>query len=1359
MQCFIPAGKKSDPVKKKGFEQIFGMGEKPGEEFAALNVLHQVEHGKPLHTLMAPEFRPMWIDMDARYKSAKASQEKVAFWAEKNKKSAERKVKAAKNAESATISISTASRDAIDDALQGAMAKPELAIGGSGSMIGGSASASQSSKVKAKLVAFGFSPLDASSAAERFTDVNDALDYLCLNLDEAELPASFAPPGDIEVVQFHKVGSSSGSMRPNAVHAEQLCARLCVSRLAAEKALRAADGSTCGALGVLFRSFTNSRFRGFQSGEEDERLLRQAKSSALEEREMEQEAVEAIYGDDVKVGVGLLKDYPNAWAVRLSMGSGIPGLAIRGPVDFCVVDVDGLYPLTPPAVFIGPGDEKTSRARRRAAMRAAAAEIESLRGDFGTELSSLEPVTVIHSVVSLLAESSEQDLLASAASSRPSTNVPKASGSATTGKVSSVAQYSRKSERSQMHRKGSQPPRWRTPRPVPESRANPRALEAMSTKRQKLPASKSRRDIIDVVKRNQVTVVSGATGSGKTTQVPQFLLEDARESGEPISIVCTQPRRIAAMSVAERVAAERCEKIGQSVGYQVKLNRKKSDDTRLVFCTTGVLLRQMQSDPELDGLTHILVDEVHERSVDTDFVLLLIRDILPRRPSLRVVLMSATLDASKFSSYFSSFINAPVPVMAIPGRTFPVTEYFLEDAVALTRYRLKEGDRYSKKKWIGGRQVTEPSLRSGGTGSIRGGTSSNSATLTLARLESGGGDEDIPEDWEDTDTGSGPGESSSGSYGASLGENSRVEEENKATAKLIDDSLVNVDIIEALVCKLDSESDDQSAGAILIFLPGMAEISSVVERLSRGRGSSRLFVMPLHSAVSPDAQKAIFGPAPKGRRKVICSTNIAETSLTVEDVTIVIDTGRVKEMSYDALNRTSVLAETFISQAAARQRSGRAGRVSKGTCYRLVRKATFEHTFQAQQEPEIRRIALEHLVLNLLSITPSGSPARDPQLFLEKALDPPSVEAVAVAVWNLTALGALEATGVTNGSDGSTKLSTGGAVSLTALGRHLSCLPVDARIGKLLIYGTLFGCQDASLTIAATLSERSPFFSPRDKRDEARRVREKFKWGQSDLLMFVRIFEAWEDVKSSGFRAQAEFCDANFLSRKTLIAIGDARVQLRGQLTDAGFGSDMNGGGGEGLKSNNSDARVVRGVVCAALYPNVLRVDTPELKYEQKRGGAVAKETFNSKDIKLRSKPDRRNGGRDIPLSSGERAFLHPESINFDEGNYGSRWLAFFSKVKTSRVFVRDATMVSPYAILLFGGDIEVRHEQGQLLVDGWMLFKAPARVAVLVRELRRNLDSMLLRKFANPDVDVVEDVQSRAVSDAILRLIREESR
>ncbi|KAF2901090.1 hypothetical protein ILUMI_05097 [Ignelater luminosus] len=214
--------------------------------------------------------------------------------------------------------------------------------------------------------------------------------------------------------------------------------------------------------------------------------------------------------------------------------------------------------------------------------------------------------------------------------------------------------------------------------------------------RKKLPAWNLRNDIINTINTSQVTVISGETGCGKSTQVPQFILDDwlsnFKSNDKHIEIICTQPRRISAIGVAERVADERAERIGNTVGYQIRLENKVSSSTRLTFCTTGILLRRLEGDPMLSSVSHIIVDEVHERSEESDFLLLILKELLEIRSDLKVILMSATLNASLFSDYFGS-----VPILEIPGRTFPVEQYFLEDILEETNFILEENTQYTRK--------------------------------------------------------------------------------------------------------------------------------------------------------------------------------------------------------------------------------------------------------------------------------------------------------------------------------------------------------------------------------------------------------------------------------------------------------------------------------------------------------------------------------------------------------------------------------------------------------------------------------------------------------------------------------------
>lgn len=1352
VMCTVPAGRKDGKkVKGTAFDRIVGVGDKAGDEFAALTVLHQVERGKPLERIVAPEFREVWLDLDKRFEEMQNQSAQRATNKERRKTQAERREKLEKMKESATINISAASRQVIEDALLEQKASSSKAHSGvehvsesfDSDLDRKSLRVNQS--LKDELIGMGFSEFDAFDAGQRFSTATDAIDYLCLNLDEAELPPSFAPTSDVEVVRFY---SGAGKQSRGLIEPQKrdlLIQCFCLSKHATEKALRMADGEFDRAAISLYNTLTHNLIADHIYLPGTERLAHVAE----EEKIIEAESISAIYGQDVIVGVGVMPCMSNKWAVVVRVGGGVPCIGSKKPLSVAFVDVDGFYPISAPLIVAGCNvttgedfEESLSASQRRLLMRAAAGQVATVRDSHGAGNSEegLAPIPIIHAVLAFFADANSSELIASAAARGQPAKATELSCAQTKRSERILSQYESSVHRTQ--RVATIRENIGKPMLVTPVKQSPK-LAAMTERRAVLPAHNARTEILAKVRGNQVVVVSGATGSGKTTQVPQFLLEEAAEKEKPVSIVCTQPRRIAAISVAERVAAERCEQVGGTVGYQVKLNTKRSANTRLLFCTTGVLLRRLQGDPKLDSFTHVLVDEVHERSVETDFLLLLLREIAPKRSGIRIVLMSATLDAEKFSGYFSSALlrdgkEGSVPIVSIPGRTFPVDQYYLLDAIDLCGYKLKAGDRYAKRSAKGrhaGKYGPEPTPLDLAL------KPKNTATAAYRVYEEAMDDERHPSE-EESDVVEDCNSESASFSEYTVNVEARGTNQSKETLALIDESIVNVDLIDLLVKKIDEDGrKSQQNGAILIFLPGVAEISTVIKKLSIGASARRLWPLPLHSLLSPGEQSRVFLKPPEGLRKIICATNIAETSITVEDITVVIDTLRAKEMGYDALNRSSILEECFISQAAAKQRAGRAGRVSRGTCYRLVRKSTFENRISPQQKPEIQRVTLEQLVLHMLSIIPDAQSQNDPYKFLGKAVDPPDAISISTAVTSLIDIGALR------------KRKSGhldSQIELTALGRLLVWLPVDARIGKLLIFGSLFGCVDVALTIAATISERSPFYSPFDKREEARAARGSFAWGKSDLLTQVKAFNAWRELQESGasYSTENKFCARHFLARKTLISIGNGRKQLADVLADAGFGLPGEGRSRRGWDRDASvnqfgeNVRVLKAVLCAALYPNVARIDPPDTTYHEIASGTVAN-TPEAKRLRLRSK-------------EGERLFLHPESINFEEGSFETRWLAYYAKVRTSRLFIRDSTMVSPYAIMLFGGEIGVQHKKGQMSVDDWVIFRAPARVAVLARELRRELDALLLRKFEDPDYDL--NNESKAVKDAIIRLITLES-
>ncbi|KAL1211160.1 DExH-box ATP-dependent RNA helicase DExH1 [Cardamine amara subsp. amara] len=471
------------------------------------------------------------------------------------------------------------------------------------------------------------------------------------------------------------------------------------------------------------------------------------------------------------------------------------------------------------------------------------------------------------------------------------------------------------------------------------------SVKALQAFREKLPAFKMKEGFLNSVSENQVLVVSGETGCGKTTQLPQFILEEEIASlrGADCNIICTQPRRISAISVASRISAERGESIGESVGYQIRLESKRSDQTRLLFCTTGVLLRRLIEDPNLTNVSHLLVDEIHERGMNEDFLLIILRDLLPRRPDLRLILMSATINADMFSTYFGN-----APTIHIPGFTFPVAELFLEDVLEKSRYSIKSSDSGNYQ------------------GSSRG-----------RRRDSESKKDDLTTVFEDVDI------------------NFHYKSYSSATRRSLEawsGAQIDLDLVEATIEHICRREGD---GAILVFLTGWDEISKLLEKMNGNillGDSSKFLILPLHGSMPTVNQREIFDRPPPNKRKIVLATNIAESSITIDDVVYVVDCGKAKETSYDALNKVACLLPSWISKASAHQRRGRAGRVQAGVCYRLYPKVIYD-AFPQYQLPEIIRTPLQELCLHIKSLQVGSIGS-----FLAKALQPPDALAVENAI-------------------------------------------------------------------------------------------------------------------------------------------------------------------------------------------------------------------------------------------------------------------------------------------------------------------------------------------------------------------------
>ncbi|CAH1124128.1 unnamed protein product [Ceutorhynchus assimilis] len=828
----------------------------------------------------------------------------------------------------------------------------------------------------------------------------------------------------------------------------------------------------------------------------------------------------------------------------------------------------------------------------------------------------------------------------------------------------------------------------------------------MVAARKKLPAWTLKHDILNSIKQSQVVVISGETGCGKSTQVPQFILDEwiGNYNNEHLEIVCTQPRRISAIGVAERVADERAERIGLTVGYQIRLESKISSSTRLTFCTTGILLRRLEGEPTLPNVTHIIVDEVHERSEESDFLLLILKDLLPLRPDLKVILMSATLNATLFSTYFGE-----IPLIDIPGRTFPVEQYFLEDILEETGYVLEDGSEYCRKI-NNDSEYIEAMMAEHELGANKPKDNIKDENLNVQQVVA------------------------------------RYENFSLKTCKnlfLMDPDKINNDLIENVLVWIvrGNHNYPKTTGTILIFLPGIGEITALYDQLvvheEFGKRKGKYLILPLHSSLTSEEQAAIFVKPKNGQRKIVISTNIAETSVTIDDCVFVIDSGKMKEKHFDSNRNMESLETVWVTQANAMQRKGRAGRVRSGICVHLYTGHRFKHQFLKQPIPELHRIPLEQLILNI-KVLP-GFYDKEIGDVLGSFIEPPILENVFSAIRRLESVGALDKDD-----------------NLTPLGHHLAALPVDVRIGKLMLYGAIFGCLDAALTMAACLSYKNPFVSPFGKRDEANKKKQTFSAGFSDQVTVLMAYKKYLTMNQKSAAAARNFANENFLSYRTMQTIADIKYQFLEFLVDIGFvpinlsgkrrrtGQDivMDVTGSE-LNVNGENLRLLASVLCAALYPNIVKILTPSKTFIQSSVGAVPKEN-EAKDIKF--------------ATPKEMVFMHPSSVNYIVKNFPSPYMVYQEKVRTSKVFFRDCTMVPIIPLVLFSGDLDIMVQNGNTFLtmeDGWILFQVEEhKIAEMIKMIRVELYNLLEEKIKDPLLDLMHNDHGERVISTILKLI-----
>lgn len=562
--------------------------------------------------------------------------------------------------------------------------------------------------------------------------------------------------------------------------------------------------------------------------------------------------------------------------------------------------------------------------------------------------------------------------------------------------------------------------------------------KSLKQQREYLPAFAVREELLSAIHDNQVVVIIGSTGSGKTTQLTQYLYEAGY--GKYGMIGCTQPRRVAAMSVAKRVSEETETKLGDLVGYSIRFEDCTSPSTKIKYMTAGVLLRESLREKDVEQYSALIMDEAHERALDTDVLMGLLKKVVARRRDLKLIVTSATMNAEKFSSFFGN-----VPIIEIPGRTFPVEIMF-----------------------------------------------------------------------------------------------------HKTPCE---------DYVDSAVKQILKIHLSMPAGDILVFMTGQEDIETTcevaAERLSQIDNVPPLEILPIYSQMPADLQAKIFKSASENSRKVIVATNIAETSLTVDGIMYVIDTGYCKLKVYNPKIGMDALQITPISQANANQRSGRAGRTGAGTCYRLYTEQAFNYELFPNNIPEIQRTNLSNVVLLLKSLGVEN-------LLDFDFMDPPPQDTILNSMYQLWVFGALDNTG-----------------ALTPMGKKMVQFPLDPALSKLLIMSESLQCTAEVLTIVSMLSVPNVFYRPKERIEESDACREKFFVPESDHLTLLNVYNQW---KANGYRD--DWCTAHFVHSKALFKAREVRTQLLDIMKTERMP----------YVSCGSDWDVVRKTICSAYFHQAARL-------------------------------------------------------------------------------------------------------------------------------------------------------------------------
>jgi len=643
-----------------------------------------------------------------------------------------------------------------------------------------------------------------------------------------------------------------------------------------------------------------------------------------------------------------------------------------------------------------------------------------------------------------------------------------------------------------------------------------------------LPVAQRAADIAAAIRAHPVVVVSGETGSGKTTQLPKICLDAGR--GERGLIGHTQPRRIAARAVAARIAQELGTPLGEAVGYKVRFTDRTRPDAYVKLMTDGILLAETQGDRDLSRYDTLIVDEAHERSLNIDFLLGYVKRLLARRPDLRLVITSATIDAERFARHFATAAG-PAPVIDVAGRMYPVE----------VRYR-----------------------------------------------PLGSGDAEADDEEE----------------------------------------------LEEAIAGAAEDLWREGAGDILVFLPGEREIRETADVLRRSLArrpyASTLEILPLYARLTVEAQQRVFAPS-QGRR-IVLATNVAETSLTVPGIRYVIDSGLARIKRYSVRNKTTLLQIEKVAQASANQRAGRCGRVRDGVCVRLYAEDDFAAR-PAHPDPEILRSSLAAVILQMAALA-LGDVAAFP------FLDAPLPRAIADGYQLLQELDAVDA-----------------GHALTARGRELARLPLDPRVGRIVLAARENGCLAEALVIASALSVPDPRERPLERAQAADQAHLAFRDARSDFLSLIALWEFFASPAQTALshRKRVEACRAHFVSFLRMTEWRDVHAQLVAVLTEAGIPVDTR----------------LPAAIDAARYATVHR---------SLLAGLLG-------NIGVKSESAATMGGQ-FDGARGLRFFLHPGS---GLAKKPPKWVLAAELTQTSRLYARCAGRVEPDWIEAVAGDRAVR--------------------------------------------------------------------